>query len=576
MSSDYFPSNEEPWWSSADARAVSVAADPARKQRLPPSGYDLPFCCHLLSLLDFSSHKTIARGAWRKATSALRLPALGDDDAMWDKLLLLYDPDASGEIQVAELEASLPMDRHLNLLLRTILRTVTALAEGAQSSQDVKLARVQLERTRTICRPVLEAWRAEVRRSRALKAKALRRMRLAGCARAWSAWGELVRERAMLKQYAKRLMMREAAGCFRKWREAAAMGKLAQSPQMRRVGLRLLSGKAWAQWADEAAVYKFAKRFVCGRAFRSWASLASPEEAYRRERMAKFCRRLLKRGLYRYFARWELRAAQRAAYGGAHGATAASRTGMRILVGRAWRTWWETWHETKLNATTPALFQGSPALQEQWSSWFGPKPTKPAATAEPAATKPAAPERRNSFFSSAALPGAATAAAAPAKPAAPERRGSWSERALELALEPFAGVAAAPAAATPAAAPFSRVFGGGRSVPPPPPRRPPPRRRPRRPTAPPPPPDDAGGRPPTPPVEGRASPPPSRAARERAATSKPKEPKGARRKTELKLGDAKKGERRPRAAAAEAPATTTGRESKRREARTEKRRGGAT
>ena len=140
MSSDYFPSNEEPWWSSADARAVSVAADPARKQRLPPSGYDLPFCCHLLSLLDFSSHKTIARGAWRKATSALRLPALGDDDAMWDKLLLLYDPDASGEIQVAELEASLPMDRHLNLLLRTILRTVTALAEGAQSSQDVKLA----------------------------------------------------------------------------------------------------------------------------------------------------------------------------------------------------------------------------------------------------------------------------------------------------------------------------------------------------------------------------------------------------------------------------------------------------
>ena len=206
MSSDYFPSNEEPWWSSADARAVSVAADPARKQRLPPSGYDLPFCCHLLSLLDFSSHKTIARGAWRKATSALRLPALGDDDAMWDKLLLLYDPDASGEIQVAELEASLPMDRHLNLLLRTILRTVTALAEGAQSSQDVKLARVQLERTRTICRPVLEAWRAEVRRSRALKAKALRRMRLAGCARAWSAWGELVRERAMLKQYAKRLM----------------------------------------------------------------------------------------------------------------------------------------------------------------------------------------------------------------------------------------------------------------------------------------------------------------------------------------------------------------------------------
>ena len=77
MSSDYFPSNEEPWWSSADARAVSVAADPARKQRLPPSGYDLPFCCHLLSLLDFSSHKTIARGAWRKATSALRLPALG-------------------------------------------------------------------------------------------------------------------------------------------------------------------------------------------------------------------------------------------------------------------------------------------------------------------------------------------------------------------------------------------------------------------------------------------------------------------------------------------------------------------
>ena len=75
----------------------------------------------------------------------------------------------------------------------------------------------------------------------------------------------------MLKQYAKRLMMREAAGCFRKWREAAAMGKLAQSPQMRRVGLRLLSGKAWAQWADEAAVYKFAKRFVCGRAFRSRA-----------------------------------------------------------------------------------------------------------------------------------------------------------------------------------------------------------------------------------------------------------------------------------------------------------------
>ena len=38
MSSDYFPSNEEPWWSSADARAVSVAADPARKQRLPPLG----------------------------------------------------------------------------------------------------------------------------------------------------------------------------------------------------------------------------------------------------------------------------------------------------------------------------------------------------------------------------------------------------------------------------------------------------------------------------------------------------------------------------------------------------------
>ena len=69
MSSDYFPSNEEPWWSSADARAVSVAADPARKQRLPPSGYDLPFCCHLLSLLDFSSHKTIARGASRRSSA---------------------------------------------------------------------------------------------------------------------------------------------------------------------------------------------------------------------------------------------------------------------------------------------------------------------------------------------------------------------------------------------------------------------------------------------------------------------------------------------------------------------------
>ena len=454
-------------------------ADPARKQRLPPSGYDLPFCCHLLSLLDFSSHKTIARGAWRKATSALRLPALGDDDAMWDKLLLLYDPDASGEIQVAELEASLPMDRHLNLLLRTILRTVTALAEGAQSSQDVKLARVQLERTRTICRPVLEAWRAEVRRSRALKAKALRRMRLAGCARAWSAWGELVRERAMLKQYAKRLMMREAAGCFRKWREAAAMGKLAQSPQMRRVGLRLLSGKAWAQWADEAAVYKFAKRFVCGRAFRSWASLASPEEAYRRERMAKFCRRLLKRGLYRYFARWELRAAQRAAYGGsarrdgrlAHRDADPRRPRVAHVVGDMARD------ETQCDDARPLPGVACPpgaVVELVWPEADEAGGDRRARRDEAGGTR--APEqlllvsgtaRRRDGRRRAREAGGA------------ERRGSWSERALELALEPFAGVAAAPAAATPAAAPFSRVFGGGRSVPPPP-RRPPPLRRPRR------------------------------------------------------------------------------------------------
>ena len=359
MSSDYFPSNEEPWWSSRRREAPSAwraASGPRASSGCRcRSTYDLPFCCHLLSLRLLVAQDDRARCV---AVGDVGAPAaaLGDDDAMWDKLLLLYDPDASGEIQLAARGVAADGPPPQPAAAHDPAH-ITALAEGAQSSQDVKLARVQLERSRTICRPVLEAWRAGWRRSRALKAEgapphAPRRLR----ARVVGVGRDRARARA-LKQYAARLSASRPPTATREMARGGAM-RLLPARSCDASG-RLLSGKRMGAVPPTRRPSTSLRTFDCAAQLARWV----PSRLRRCAPTRAVASAAASRGSVRACGGPLSREPPTQRADRAHGGDGhVERLGDgSSSAARGARGAGDAGTDEGLNATTPALFQGSPA-----------------------------------------------------------------------------------------------------------------------------------------------------------------------------------------------------------------------
>ena len=564
MSSDYFPSNEEPWWSSADARAVSVAADPALQAAaaavgLRPAGSAAT--CSRCSTSRRTRRSRAVRGGRRRRRSGCpcarrRRRDVGQAAAALRPGRERRDPGRRARGVAADgpppqpAAADDPAHGHRARRGRAVVAGREARARAARADADNLPAGARGVARRGAALARAQGEGAPPHAPRRLRARVVG----VGRARARARNAQAVCEAADDAR-GRRLLPEMARGGG----DGQACPKPADAT--RRAAAALGEGVG-------AVGRRGGRLQVCEalrlrpRVFQSWASLASPEEAYRRERMAKFCRRLLKRSVWtatsrggssgrrsgRRTAERTARRPRRARGCGSSSAARGARGGRRGTRRNSMRR-----RPPSSRGRLPSRSNGRAGLARSRQSQ----------------RQPPSPPRRSRRHPSAevllvcGLPGAATAAARAREAVcagAPSAAGRsarcaclWRCRAVRgrggrtaaatasrrvLECSAAAGGAAgrrAPAAAAPPAAPFE--------PPPPPPR------------------DDAGGRPPTPPppVEGRASPPPSRAARERAATSKPKEsPREAHR---LKLGDAKAAsDGLARRGADGAPATTTGRE----------------
>ena len=80
--------------------------------------YDLSLCVSLLAMLDFRGERKVTREDWKRGTRAMALHAMGEDDALWRKLLDRFDPSREGVIDLRGIEDLIPMDPRVTLLLK--------------------------------------------------------------------------------------------------------------------------------------------------------------------------------------------------------------------------------------------------------------------------------------------------------------------------------------------------------------------------------------------------------------------------------------------------------------------------
>ena len=232
----------------------------------------------------------VDREDWRRGAKMMLLADMGEDDALWAKLLQKYGSAGDGVVYLDRLADYVPLDPRLALMMKAMVASVAGVTEKLERAQrrhesqsQTRANRVILNMRRAILAPVYAAWAELVQKRQRLGRKALRAAMNSGLSKGWNQWCGVARDAAAAK---------------------AKMAKVA-----RRLKNRDLS-RAWNHWAG-------------------WRAEV--------QRLRAFARRLANQGLSRGINRWEEAHEERRAR------ARAARRGLARLVHREILGCWLVW-----------------------------------------------------------------------------------------------------------------------------------------------------------------------------------------------------------------------------------------
>ena len=199
----------------------------------------------------------------------LMLAAMGEDDALWTRLLSKYGGDVDGAIALERLSDFVPMDPRVNLMMKAMVASVASVSERleraqtrAQSQASSRANRIILNMRRQIIEPVLRAWAELVNRRHALGKRALRVALNGDLGRGWRQWRSVAAKakatKARMSRVARRLLQQ---GLSRGWNAWCATHEAAT--RLRGIARRLVNpgvSRALNQWAQTTAELRERRR----------------------------------------------------------------------------------------------------------------------------------------------------------------------------------------------------------------------------------------------------------------------------------------------------------------------------
>ena len=154
----------------------------------------------------------------------MQMAGMGDDDALWEKLLSKYGDvgdDGDGVVYMDRLADFVPLDPRLALMMKAMVASVAGVTDKlekaqkrAESQSQTRANRVILNMRRAIMEPVYSAWATLVQKRQHLAKKALRAAMNSGLSKAWNQWSGVTAEakeaKVRMDKFARRFLRR---GC---------------------------------------------------------------------------------------------------------------------------------------------------------------------------------------------------------------------------------------------------------------------------------------------------------------------------------------------------------------------------
>jgi hypothetical protein len=94
--------------------------------------YDLSTCATLISCFDFNHRGFVDRDDWRRGTKMLSLVEMGEDEALWTKLVSKYG--SNGSVNVARLAEVVPMDPRQLLMMKAMMSSIAGFSDSVCSN----------------------------------------------------------------------------------------------------------------------------------------------------------------------------------------------------------------------------------------------------------------------------------------------------------------------------------------------------------------------------------------------------------------------------------------------------------
>ena len=381
----------------------------AQEYRAPDthSKSDLSLCATLLSLFDFSASGHVTRLDWDRGLSTLLLGGLSADESLWIKLLDLYDPGKTGNVQLQRVRDLLPIDPRISVLLQQLVHSVAGCREYVANATKKQEREVEMRSQRAVInlrkrllQPIFSGWLEVVTAERKLRIKAARYLKNQSLGRAYRSWRELIednakaqKQRQRMGRVLRRMQHRGIARALNAW-----LDLLEERARMRKLAKRALGGpltRAWNQWVgvaeqtarlravlnrglnpqltqgffaikqcadDTQRLRSIGARALGGplvRAFNTWLDALGDLA-----RMRRFARRAINRGLARALARWMELLDERAVL-----AKYAKRVLSRDLY-KGWSQWQDMLAERRRIRGIGARLRHA-GVARAWNAWVG-------------------------------------------------------------------------------------------------------------------------------------------------------------------------------------------------------------
>ena len=331
---------------------------------------NLPMAVSLLNF--FAVDGRVSLPDWEQGVSTLGMDSLNDPE-LWSALVGLFDPEATGAVQLSRVKMLLPVDPMVGALLGALVRTVVEVSRKVGGVQRKAQAQAEMAQSRTvlsvrkrILQPLLARWQVYVMQQRRLR-RFGKRLRHREGWRAWQHWRDLAATAARARILARRLLHSDILRALNRWCEVVD-----EARRVRRVLGRGLTHQrvsrafeTWTGMVQEAAstlnrVRRFAVRFVSRSLYQALATWTAVAIVWRR--LSVVARRALHNEEVRAFNCWlamseERRRLQRYA-----------RRALNGGLGRAWLRWLEAADKGRA-VRRPVWRLTQRGLTLAWNAW---------------------------------------------------------------------------------------------------------------------------------------------------------------------------------------------------------------